>query len=140
MHRPAAKSDVGIAEWQPRQAVLTKLEAERRHLRSIKTEDGWSDAAESKGRKVETHFDRETSRVWVVPAKRAKDKAMRHHQCLEALDCSTVASRPALCRYSLSTKYDRRERAGHPAEALIIETLPIHSPAMRRMQSHILSA
>ncbi|MES0139431.1 PepSY domain-containing protein [Mesorhizobium sp. M0016] len=40
------KSDVGIAEWRPRQAVLTKLEAARRQIHSIKTEDGWPDAVE----------------------------------------------------------------------------------------------
>ncbi|UVK49108.1 PepSY domain-containing protein (plasmid) [Mesorhizobium sp. AR07] len=63
------KSDLGIAEWQPRQAVLIKLEADRRQLRSIKTDDGWSDAVESKGLEVETHFDLKTWPVWVVPAK-----------------------------------------------------------------------
>lgn len=34
---PAAGNlEVGIAEWQPRQAVLTKPEAEQRHLRLIR--------------------------------------------------------------------------------------------------------
>ncbi|ARP67226.1 MULTISPECIES: hypothetical protein [Mesorhizobium] len=82
---PAAGNlEVGIAEWQPRQAVLTKPEAEQRHLRLIRGKTA-GQMASSRWATVETHFDRVASRVWVVPAQGAKDKAMRHLQCLEAL-------------------------------------------------------
>ncbi|TWI39544.1 PepSY domain-containing protein [Mesorhizobium tianshanense] len=56
------KCDVPVAEWQPREALQTKLEADGWQIRSIKTEDGCYEAyaVDSKGNKVEAYFDPKT--------------------------------------------------------------------------------
>ncbi|MBP2550567.1 hypothetical protein J2858_003507 [Neorhizobium galegae] len=56
------KCNVPVAEWQPRAALQSKLEAEGWKIRSIKTEDGCYEAyaIDAKGQKVEAYFDPKT--------------------------------------------------------------------------------
>ena len=56
------KCDVPVAEWQPREALQSKLEADGWQVRTIKTEDGCYEAyaIDSKGNKVEAYFDPKT--------------------------------------------------------------------------------
>ena len=53
------KCMVPEAEWQPREALQTKLEKDGWQVRSIKTEDGCYEAyaINAKGEKVEAYFD-----------------------------------------------------------------------------------
>ena len=58
----AEKCDVPVANWQPREALQTKLEADGWQVRSIKTEDGCYEAyaIDAKGEKVEAYFNPQT--------------------------------------------------------------------------------
>lgn len=53
------KCNVPMTDWQPREALQTKLEGEGWKVRSIKTEDGCYEAyaINAKGEKVEAYFD-----------------------------------------------------------------------------------
>lgn len=56
------KCTVAMADWQPREALQTKLEGEGWKVRSIKTEDGCYEAyaINAEGKKVEAYFDPQT--------------------------------------------------------------------------------
>jgi hypothetical protein len=56
------KCNVAMADWQPREALQTKLEGEGWKVRSIKTEDGCYEAyaINAEGKKVEAYFDPKT--------------------------------------------------------------------------------
>jgi hypothetical protein len=53
------KCNVPVADWKPREALQTKLEADGWQVRSIKTEDGCYEAyaIDPKGEKVEAYFN-----------------------------------------------------------------------------------
>lgn len=56
------KCDVPMANWQPREALMAKLQADGWQVRSIKTEDGCYEAyaINAEGKKVEAYFDPKT--------------------------------------------------------------------------------
>ncbi|MCY1668928.1 PepSY domain-containing protein [Rhizobium sp. SL86] len=56
------KCSVPMNDWQPREALKTKLEGEGWKVRSIKTEDGCYEAyaIDAKGKKVEAYFNPKT--------------------------------------------------------------------------------
>lgn len=56
------KCDVPAAEWQPREALQAKLEAQGWKVRNIKSESGCYEtyAIDAKGKRVETMFDPKT--------------------------------------------------------------------------------
>ena len=56
------KCDVPMANWQPREALQAKLQAEGWQVRSIKTEDGCYEAyaINAEGKKVEAYFNPKT--------------------------------------------------------------------------------
>lgn len=56
------KCTVPTNDWQPREALKTKLEGEGWKVRSIKTEDGCYEAyaIDAKGKKVEAYFNPKT--------------------------------------------------------------------------------
>lgn len=56
------KCSVAMADWQPREALQTKLESEGWKVRSIKTEDGCYEAyaINAEGKKVEAYFNPQT--------------------------------------------------------------------------------
>lgn len=56
------KCDVPAAEWQPREALASKLKAMGWDVRSIKTEDGCYEAyaVDAKGEKIEAYFNPKT--------------------------------------------------------------------------------
>lgn len=58
----ADKCSVPTSDWQPREALKTKLEGEGWKVRSIKTEDGCYEAYafDAGGRKVEAYFNPRT--------------------------------------------------------------------------------
>jgi len=58
----AAKCNVAMADWQPREALQAKLEGEGWKVRSIKTEDGCYEAyaINGEGKKVEAYFNPQT--------------------------------------------------------------------------------
>jgi hypothetical protein len=58
----AEKCDVPVADWQPREALETKLKSDGWEVRSIKTEDGCYEAyaIDAKGEKVEAYFNPKT--------------------------------------------------------------------------------
>jgi len=58
----AEKCDVPVAEWKPREALQTKLEADGWQVRSIKTEDGCYEAyaVDKDGKRVEAYFNPKT--------------------------------------------------------------------------------
>lgn len=62
------KCSVPMADWQPREALETKLEAEGWDVLSIKAEDGCyeADAINAKGNKVEAFFDPQTFQFIVM--------------------------------------------------------------------------
>ncbi|MCM2474227.1 PepSY domain-containing protein [Rhizobium sp. CG5] len=55
----ADKCNVPMTDWQPREALKTKLEGDGWKVRTIKTEDGCYEAyaMNAKGEKVEALFD-----------------------------------------------------------------------------------
>jgi hypothetical protein len=56
------KCNVPVAEWQPREALQTKLQADGWQVRSIKTEDGCYEAyaVDKDGKRVEAYFNPKT--------------------------------------------------------------------------------
>lgn len=56
------KCSVAMADWQPREALQTKLEADGWQVRSIKSEDGCYEAyaINAEGKKVEAYFNPQT--------------------------------------------------------------------------------
>ncbi|WP_377291674.1 PepSY domain-containing protein [Rhizobium sp. SG2393] len=56
------KCSVPMADWQPREALQTKLEGQGWTVRSIRSEDGCYEAyaLNAKGEKVEAYFDPKT--------------------------------------------------------------------------------
>ncbi len=56
------KCSVPMVDWQPREALQTKLEGEGWKVRSIRSEDGCYEAyaLNAKGEKVEAYFDPKT--------------------------------------------------------------------------------
>ncbi|MGG7517686.1 PepSY domain-containing protein [Allorhizobium undicola] len=58
----AEKCSVPTAQWQPREALKTKLEGEGWKVRTVKTEDGCYEvyAFDAKGKKVEAYFNPQT--------------------------------------------------------------------------------
>ncbi len=56
------KCAVPMADWQPREALQTKLEGDGWKVRSIKTEDGCYEAyaINADGKKVEAYFNPQT--------------------------------------------------------------------------------
>lgn len=54
--------NAAMADWQPREALQTKLEGEGWEVRSIKTEDGCYEAyaINADGKKVEAYFNPQT--------------------------------------------------------------------------------
>jgi hypothetical protein len=56
------RCNVPVADWQPREALQTKLKAGGWQVRSIKTEDGCYEAyaVDAKGEKVEAYFNPQT--------------------------------------------------------------------------------
>lgn len=56
------RCDVPMAEWQPREALQQKLEADGWKVTRIKTDDGCyeADAIDEKGQRVEASFDPKT--------------------------------------------------------------------------------
>ena len=58
----ANKCDVPADQWQPREALQTKLEKEGWTVRKIKTEDGCYEAyaIDAKGKRMETLFNPKT--------------------------------------------------------------------------------
>ncbi|MDH4414049.1 MAG: PepSY domain-containing protein [Rhizobium sp.] len=56
------KCNVAMADWQPREALQTKLEGDGWKVRSIKTEDGCYEAyaINAEGKKVEAYFNPQT--------------------------------------------------------------------------------
>jgi hypothetical protein len=56
------KCSVAMADWQPREALQTKLEGEGWKVRSITAEDGCYEAyaINAQGKKVEAYFDPQT--------------------------------------------------------------------------------
>lgn len=58
----ADKCSVPMSDWQPREALKTKLEREGWKVRSVKTEDGCYEAYafDAKGKKVEAYFNPKT--------------------------------------------------------------------------------
>jgi hypothetical protein len=58
----AERCDVPVDQWQPREALQTKLEKEGWKVRKIKTEDGCYEAyaVNAAGKKMETFFNPQT--------------------------------------------------------------------------------
>ena len=58
----AAKCDVPVAEWQPREALEAQLTSQGWQVRTIKTEDGCYEvyAIDAKGEKIEAYFNPKT--------------------------------------------------------------------------------
>lgn len=56
------KCNVPVGEWQPREALQAKLEAEGWKVRSVKTDDGCYEAKaiDAKGNRVEASFNPKT--------------------------------------------------------------------------------
>lgn len=56
------RCNVPMSDWQPREALQQKLEAEGWKVRRIKTDDGCYEASaiDPEGRRVEAHFDPKT--------------------------------------------------------------------------------
>jgi len=56
------KCDVPVSEWQPREALKTKLESEGWHVQSIKARDGCyeADAVDGRGTTVDAYFNPKT--------------------------------------------------------------------------------
>jgi len=62
------RCNVPISEWQPREALQQKLQAQGWKVNRIKTDDGCYEAyaIDDKGRRVEAHFDPKTLEIATV--------------------------------------------------------------------------